>query len=98
MVKEQKCDDKKCFIHGNVKLRGRILKGTIIKKDISRTATIEFPRFYYLAKYERYEKRRTRLKVHNPKCINAKIGEIVEIKETRPLSKTKNFTITKILK
>jgi len=98
MEKEQKCNDKKCFIHGNIKVRGRTLKGTIIKKDVSRTATIIFPRFNYLAKYERYEKRVTKLKVHNPKCINAEIGDLVEVKETRPLSKTKNFTIIKILK
>ncbi|MBL7147387.1 MAG: 30S ribosomal protein S17 [Nanoarchaeota archaeon] len=98
MVEKQNCHDKKCFIHGHVKVRGRTLKGTVIKKDISKTATITFPRFYYLPKYERYEKRRTKLKVHNPKCIDAKIGDIVEIKETRSLSKTKHFTITKIIK
>ena len=97
MVKQQKCDDKKCFIHGNIKTRGRTLKGTVIKKDISRTATITFQRFYYLPKYERYEKRRTKLKVHNPKCIDAKLGDLVEIKETRPLSKTKHFTIVKVI-
>ena len=45
------------------------------------------------AKFERYEKRRTRIKVHNPECINAKEGDIVKISECRPLSKTKNFVI-----
>ena len=98
MVKKQECNDKKCFIHGKVKTRGRTLKGTVIKKDVSRTATIQFPRFYYIPKYERYEKRKTKVKVHNPKCIDAKIGDIVEIMETKPLSKTKNFTITKVIK
>jgi len=92
------CNDKKCPIHGNIKLRGRTFTGTIIKKDTHRSATIEFPRFYYIKKYERYEKRRTKLHVHNPSCINAKKDDKVIINECRPLSKTKNFVITKIVK
>ena len=58
-----------------------------------KTAAIEFNRLHFLKKYERYEKRRTKLKVHNPECINAKDGDIVRIMECRPLSKTKNFVI-----
>ena len=62
-----------------------------------KTAVIEFERLYFLKKYERYEKRRTRLKAHNPECINAKEGDIVKVMECRPLSKTKNFVIIKNL-
>jgi small subunit ribosomal protein S17 len=92
------CNDKKCPFHGNTKLHGRTFTGTVIKKDTHRTAIIIFPRFYYLKKYERYEKRRTKLHVHNPSCINANINDKVIINECRPLSKTKNFIITKIIK
>jgi len=92
------CNDKKCPVHGNIKLRGRTFIGTLIKKDTHRSATIEFPRFYYLNKYERYEKRKTKLHVHNPLCIDAKKGDKVIINECKPLSKTKNFVITKIVK
>ncbi len=46
-----------------------------------------------MQKYERYEKKRTKLHVHNPECIDANIGDIVRIAETRPISKTKNFVI-----
>ena len=58
-----------------------------------KTAVIEIERLYFLKRYERYEKRRTKLKVHNPECINAKDGEVVNVMEYRPLSKAKNFTI-----
>ena len=58
-----------------------------------RTVTIEWERKQYLPKFERYEKRRTKLKAHNPACINAKEGDIVTLGETRPLSKTKHFVV-----
>lgn len=89
------CDDKKCPFHGNLKLRGRTFTGTIVNKDVHRSATIEFKKRRHIPKYERYEVRRTKLRVHNPPCINAEEGEIVMVAESRPLSKTKNFVIIK---
>ena len=91
------CNNHKCPSHGNLSVRGRKLTGTVISAKMRKTATIEFDRLLYLKKYERYEKRRTRLKVHNPECINAKEGDIAEVMECRPLSKTKNFVIIRKL-
>ncbi len=90
---KKSCTDLHCPFHSKVSLRGRIFEGTIIKKDISHTAIVEWPRLYYLKKYERFEKRRTRLKVHNPPCVNAEIGDKVRIIETKPISNTKSFVI-----
>ncbi len=90
---KQRCTDEKCPFHGKLSLRGRQFTGIVISTKMKKTAVIEFERLYFLRKYERYEKRRTRLKVHNPNCINAKDGDIVGVIECRPLSKTKNFVI-----
>jgi len=90
---KKNCEDKKCPFHGNLKIRGRLFTGIIINTDAHRSATIEFERSYYVPKYERHEKRRTRLRVHNPDCINAKKGDKVRVSECRPLSKTKKFVI-----
>lgn len=90
---KQKCDDERCPFHGNLTVRGRQLAGTVVSTKMRKTAVIEFERIYFLPKYERYEKRRTRLKVHNPECVSAKDGDIVSVMECRPLSKTKNFVI-----
>lgn len=90
---EQECNDKKCPFHGNIKVRGRSFIGRVASTKAQKTATIEWDRSYYLPKFERYEKRRTRLHVHNPSCINAKENDIVRIMETRPISKTKTFVI-----
>ena len=94
---KQKCIDINCPFHGKLSVRGRQFTGTVISTKMRKTAVIEFERLNFLKKYERYEKRRTKLKVHNPECINAKDGDIVDVIECRPLSKTKNFVIIKNL-
>lgn len=88
------CKDKWCPIHGKVSLRGRTFKGTVQKVNIHKTATVMWNRQHYIHKYERYEKKITKLKVHKPDCMDIKEGDVVEIKETRPISKTKHFVIT----
>lgn len=80
-----------------ISTRGRTFTGTVIRDKMSKTVTVEWERRKYIPKYERYEKRRTRVKAHNPENINAKEGDIVKIKETRPLSKTKNFIVIEIV-
>lgn len=87
------CKDSNCPFHGNIKVRGRMFTGTVIGKDLNRTATVEWPRVAYLQKFERYEKKRSRVKVHNPECINAEKNDKVTIMETRPISKSKSFVI-----
>lgn len=98
MVKEEKCEDKNCPIHGSLKTRGRVFTGIVKSDKMSRTAVIEFERMFYLPKYERYERRRTRFKAHNPDCISARTGDNVRVMECRPLSKTKNFVIIEKIK
>lgn len=77
--------------------RGRTFEGTVISDKMNKTVTVEWEGRKLVPKYERYMKRRTRVKAHNPESIDAKTGDKVRIKETRPLSKTKNFIVTHIL-
>lgn len=96
-VPKQKCNDIKCPFHGHLSVRGRQFTGIIVLTKMRKTAVIEFERLHFLKKYERYEKRRTKLKAHNPDCISAKDGDVVMVMECRPLSKTKNFVIIRKL-
>lgn len=77
--------------------RGRTFTGKVIRAKMAKTVTVEWEKTKYIPKYERYEKSRTRVKAHNPESINAKEGDTVVIKETRPLSKTKHFIVTQII-
>ena len=90
---KKKCEDRKCPFHGHLKIRGRTFTGEILTKDTHRTAVVGWQRMIKIPKYERYAKRRTKIKVHNPGCINADVGERVTIVECRPLSKSKSFVI-----
>ena len=87
------CDDAKCPFHGHIKVRGRIFTGEVVAKDLHKSATVIWYRKQYIPKYERSEKRKTKIRVHNPPCINAQVNDMVKIIETRPLSKTKHFVI-----
>ena len=81
--------------NNSVSLRGRTFRGVVIADAMQKTVTVEWERRKHVPKYERYEKKRTRIKAHNPENINAKKGDIVEIQECRPISKTKSFVIVK---
>ena len=87
------CNDKNCPVHGHLSLRGRVFMGTVADAKMQKTVTVEWIRQKFIPKYERFLNKKTKVKAHNPPCIDAKQGEIVKIMETRPLSKTKNFVI-----
>jgi small subunit ribosomal protein S17 len=76
--------------------RGRKFTGLVVSDRMSKTVTVEWEGRRYIPKYERYEKKRTRVKAHNPDSIGAVKGDLVIIEETRPISKTKNFIVTQI--
>ena len=89
--------DKNCPFHGELTLRGRILSGTVIKAKMPKYALVESVRKKFMPKYERYERRRTRISAHNPLCIGAKEGDKVKMAESRKLSKTKSFVIIEVM-
>lgn len=87
------CEDKNCPFHGNLGLRGRTFTARVVRARVPKNALVEWSWSRHVPKYERYEKRRTRLMVHSPACIGAKEGDLVRIMETRKISKTKSFVI-----
>lgn len=94
-VQKEGCNDKHCPFHSSFNVRGRVLTGTVTKLSAPKTVKIEFERLLYLSKYERYEKRKTKLSVHCPPCIKVNLGDKVKVMECRPISKTKNFVVIK---
>lgn len=87
------CADPKCPWHGKLPVRGRQFIGKVVSDKAKKTAVVEWEYPFYLYKYERYERRRTKVHAYNPECISAKKGDMVKIAECRPLSKTKSFVI-----
>ncbi|MFH7880654.1 MAG: 30S ribosomal protein S17 [Candidatus Aenigmatarchaeota archaeon] len=90
---EKECNDVKCAWHGKIKVRGKLVEGIVVSVKPQKTVIIEIEYAHYLPKYERYERRHSRLYAHLPPCINVKEGDKVIIGETRKLSKTKAFVV-----
>jgi len=85
---ERVCSDVLCPWHGNIKVRGLILTGRVIKAKMRNTVVVEREYLVYNRKYARYERRRSRIHAHNPPCISAKEGDVVLVGETRPIAKS----------
>ena len=96
-VENKECTDKKCPIHGNISIRGKLFEGVVVSDSMNRSVKVMWERLIRVKKYNRYLKKRSVVIAHNPDCINAKKGDKVLIGETRPLSKTKHFSVVKIL-
>ena len=94
---KERCSDKNCPFHGSLSVRGRMLEGIVTSDKMSRTVTVKLEYVRKVPKYERYERRTSKLHAHNPPCINARVGDRVKIMECRRLSKTKSFVVVQKL-
>ena len=89
--------DKHCPFTAGFAVKNELLRGKVVRKDNNKSATIEWSRPRYVSKYERYEVRHFRLRVHNPPAVDAQVGQEVLVARTRPISKTKHHVILKII-
>lgn len=90
---EKSCSDPCCPFHGSLSVYGREFTGEVVSDKMTKTVSVMWERSVYVPKYERYEKKRSKVKAHNPGCLNVKKGEKVRIMQCRPLSKTKHFVV-----
>jgi len=93
----QSCSDPKCPWHGKLSLRGRVFEGNVTGVKGIKTVIIKWGYNFFIPKYERYERRHSRIVAYKPDCIGLKVGDRVKIMECRPLSKTKNFAVVEKL-
>lgn len=96
-MKAEKSNNEKSPAPGQIKTRGRKFKGSVVSTKMEKTVTVKLTHLRKNSKYERYEKRTTRLKAHLPTEIKVKEGDMVQIEECRPISKTKSFVVTQVI-
>jgi len=96
----EECDDKKCYRHAKpaIKVRGERLLGRVVSTKGKNTAIVARDITKKLTKYQRWAKEKSRIAAHNPPCINAQVGDLVNLGETRKLSKTKAWTVIEVIK
>ncbi len=93
---KEKCEDPNCPFHGTLPVRGQVLEGIVTSNKAERTITVERSFYKFIQKYERYEKRKSKIQAHLPDCIQVNVGDAVKIAECRPLSKTKYFVVVEV--
>ena len=92
-IPQTECDDKNCPFHGTLKVHGRQIVGTVTSDKMKKTVLVSWERRIYVPKFERYEKKMSKVKAHSSPCLNIKTGDTVRIMSCRPLSKTTNFVV-----
>ncbi|MCS6866442.1 MAG: 30S ribosomal protein S17 [Gemmataceae bacterium] len=75
----------------------RILEGIVTRDKMAKTRRVEVQRLVRHPKYGKYVKRRTICYVHDEKN-ESRLGDTVQIIESRPLSRTKRWELVKIVK
>lgn len=73
------------------------LVGVVKTDKMDKTRRVEIPRIKKYPKYGKYVRTRTVCYVHDENNETA-CGDVVEIEESRPMSKTKRWTLLRIVK
>src|SRR5262249_32935093 len=79
-----------------VRGRRRVVIGVVTSDKMNKTRRVEIPRLVKHVRYGKYIRRRTICYVHDDKN-DSHLGDMVEIMETRPLSKTKNWRLLRVV-
>ena len=77
--------------------RQKELTGTVVGDKMQKTVVVKVTSISKHAKYSRVIKHFKKYKAHDEKGI-AKLGDVVRIQETRPLSKDKFFRVLEVVK
>jgi len=73
----------------------RQLTGTVVSDKMEKTVVVEVGTKRRHPLYHKVVKKRKRFPAHNE--VGAKVGAVVVIEETRPISKTKRWKVLEIL-
>ena len=94
---QKACEDPQCPWHGSLPVRGKVLEGRVASARAQKSVVVKYDYSHLMPKYERYERRHSKVVAHKPDCIDLDVGDDVKIAECRPLSKTKHFVVVENL-
>jgi len=79
-----------------VEKTARTLSGKVISDKMDKTITVMIERRVKHPVYGKIVNRSTKIKAHDENNV-CTIGDVVTIKETRPLSRTKSWTLVEVV-
>ncbi len=74
----------------------KVMRGTVVSNKMQKTIVVQVDRKVRHPIYEKFVSRRTKLHAHD-EAGEAKIGDTVEVMQTRPLSKLKRWRLIRIV-
>lgn len=74
----------------------RTVQGKVVSDKMDKSFVIAIERTVKHPLYGKFIRRTTKLHVHDENN-DAKLGDVVEIKECRPVSKTKSWTLVRVV-
>jgi small subunit ribosomal protein S17 len=74
----------------------RVAVGVVTSDKMNKTRRVEIARLVKHPRYGKYIRRRTVCHVHD-ETNESRLGDMVAIMETRPLSKTKNWRLVRVV-
>ena len=82
---------------GNAVGNGRLVTGIVTRDKNAKTRRVEIDRLVRHAQYGKFIKQKTVCYVHDENN-EARLGDTVEIRESRPMSRTKRWTLVRVVK
>lgn len=74
----------------------KVLQGRVVSDKMDKTIVVQVDTFKFHPRYKKRIKYSKKYKAHDEQN-SAKIGDLVQIMETRPLSKDKHFRLIEIV-
>ncbi len=74
----------------------RVMTGRVYKDRMNKSVVVEVRRRVTDSRYKKIVTRRSRFMAHDEKN-ECKVGDVVEIKESRPLSRDKRWVVVRII-
>jgi small subunit ribosomal protein S17 len=77
--------------------RRKTVEGVVVSDAMDKTITVVVERLGKHRRYKKYVRGQTKMKAHDENG-EARVGDLVRIQETRPLSKTKRWRLLEVLR
>ena len=75
----------------------KTLRGTVVSDKMDQTVVVMIQRLVQHPRYKRYHKRNSKVVAHDADN-SCRTGDTVKVMATRPLSKTKRWRVSEIIK
>ena len=81
---------------GTERAQRKVMRGTVISNKMQKTLVVQVDRKVRHPMYEKFVSKRTKLYAHDENN-EARVGDVVDVTHTRPLSKMKCWRLVRIV-